>query len=80
MHPVEAQSRFYTKLTAALRQARNEGPNELGKKMLGRAAGMMDSPQFLEMPERDQSELLEFYAILLEFYAIADAEVTGVIA
>lgn len=70
MHPVEAQSRFYTELTAALRQARNEGPNELGKKMLGRAAGMMDSPQFLEMPERDQSELLEFYAIV-------DAEVTG---
>lgn len=61
MHPVEAQSALYTKITAALRQARNEGSGKLGSKMLLEAANLLNSAEFTELSPRDQRELKEFY-------------------
>lgn len=62
MHPVEAQSRFYTEAQQVLAQAKNEARNTLGEKLLRKGAAMLDSPDFNALPERCQRDLSEQYA------------------
>lgn len=62
MNTLEAQSLFLTKAQQTLRQARDEGPNELGRKMLRLGAGMLDGDEYLALPEAAQEDLLLLYA------------------
>lgn len=53
---------FLTRAQHALRQAREEGPTPLGQKMLRLGAGMLDSEEYLALPEAAQGDLGAMYA------------------
>lgn len=53
---------FLTKAQHTLRQAREEGPSPLGQKMLRAGGAMLDSHEFLALPEAAQGDLGAMYA------------------
>lgn len=59
---LDASTRFYTTTQQTLRKARDSGPGKEGDKLLAAGAGMVDSYQFLALPEEAQHDLLALYA------------------
>lgn len=54
----DTQAAFLTELQKTLRAARDQRSD----KLLDRAGGMIDGPDFLALPEAAQTEMLELYA------------------
>jgi len=62
MSALDDTAAFITKAQQTLRQAREEGPTPLGQKMLRLGAGMLDSEEYLALPEAAQGDLGVLYA------------------
>lgn len=59
---LDSSAAFLTLAQHVLRQARDQGPTKLGKRLLAEGGGMLDSHEFDALPERAQGDLGALYA------------------